>query len=119
MKPTFLYIAVAFFLVACSERSDVEETVRARLKDPASAQFKDFVVSDSSNFACIVWNARNSMGGYGDWDIAELKRENSQWQITKMRGSVENCTAEGLKSKESTAQFWEDIKDVNKSNQPS
>ena len=118
MKKLLIALPMLLALVACGENAKIESAVRENLKDPASAQFKDVVISASGNFACKVWNSKNSMGGYGDWDIAELKKIASGWVVTKMQGSQQHCTADHFKSRDDTRKFYEDIRDINKFNQP-
>lgn len=60
----------------------VKEVVKAQLKDPESAQFKAVVISDSGEQACALWNAKNSMGGYGDWQVAWLHNKDSKWNVS-------------------------------------
>ena len=45
-----------------------QEAVRERLKDPESAIFRDvYFVNRVAPVACGWFNAKNSFGGYGDW----------------------------------------------------
>lgn len=46
------------------ERSPVERSVRARLKDPDSASFSEVIDRHPSRSFCGFVNARNSFGGY-------------------------------------------------------
>lgn len=118
IKKSFLVIPAILILMGCSDKTKIEDAVRSHLKDPSSAQFDGLVKSDSGNFACTIWNAKNSMGGYSDWKIAELSKVGSDWNVTKIQGSENNCLSEGFKLKDRQAKMYEDIKDFNKSNQP-
>jgi len=118
MKKIILYVSLTMVLVACGDRSKIETAVRENLKDPKSAQFKDSILSSTGNFSCSIWNAKNSMGGYGDWSFAELKKNNSEWVVMKMQGEQDNCTADALEQKEKTLNISELMKDINRSNQP-
>lgn len=44
--------------------SEVQNTVRAGLKDPESARFSDVRISADGKYACGEVNAKNAMGGY-------------------------------------------------------
>ena len=43
---------------------DWQAQVLKRLKDPGSAQFRNVVVSDVTNWVCGEVNSKNSLGGY-------------------------------------------------------
>jgi hypothetical protein len=92
------FILLALMLAACGEDSQMQDLVRARLKDPDSAKFKDVVTSKDGKRACIEWNAKNSMGGYGDWQITELKKDSDKWTISEFKGYASNCGDQGFKS---------------------
>lgn len=99
MKKLFVLIPIVLMLAACGEESKIKEVVRSNLKDPESAQFKDAVVSADGKRACIVWNAKNSMGGYGDWKAASLnmgdgltKETAWGWHIEELAASPESCS---------------------------
>lgn len=98
MRKLLVLFPIAFFLASCGDSSKIKDVVRQNLKDPGSAQFKDTIFSADNKRACIVWNAKNSMGGYGDWDVAELKKENSEWTVKDMKGSEQNCSETGFKA---------------------
>ena len=85
-------------LVACGSGSEIKDAVRQHLKDPASVQFKETVISESGHRACVVWNAKNSMGGYGNWDIAVLKKDGSSWVVIDMEGEASQCTESGFRN---------------------
>jgi hypothetical protein len=63
-------LLLSFSAVAAGKQnSPIEEAKKAIkeiLKDPASAQFKDVRVIDGN--VCGKYNAKNSYGGYGEWD---------------------------------------------------
>jgi hypothetical protein len=98
MRKLLALFPVVFTIAACGDSSKIKDVVRQNLKDPESAQFKETIFSEDNKRACIVWNAKNSMGGYGDWDIAELKKENSEWAVKDMKGSEKNCSDTGFKA---------------------
>ncbi len=98
MRELLILLPIAFFLASCGDSSRIKDLVRQNLKDPGSAQFKDTIFSADKKRACIIWNAKNSMGGYGDWDVAELKMENSGWAVKNMEGSEQNCSETGFRA---------------------
>lgn len=112
MKKVLLVAPVVLAIVGCGQSSKMENAIKDRLRDPASAQFKQVVISDFGNFACVEWNAKNGMGGYGDWSIAELKKVDSDWVVTEMEGKAYRCTPEELKSKERHALTMKCIADI-------
>jgi hypothetical protein len=91
-----LLLLVAITATACGETQNIQGAVRERLKDPASANFKETVVSKDGKRACIVWNAKNSFGGYGEWKVAELKMADGRWVVEEMDGSQSVCTDVGF-----------------------
>ena len=93
-----MILLLPILVAACGQGGQIEKAVREKLKDPDSAKFKDLVVSDNGERACVVWNAKNSMGGYGEWDVAELQKVNSSWKVNDMRGKESNCTSVGFKA---------------------
>jgi hypothetical protein len=64
MKKFLICLPLAITLLGCGEESKIRDLVRENLKDPDSAQFKDFIISNNDSVACITWNAKNSKGGY-------------------------------------------------------
>lgn len=57
-------IAMILLLSGCGHRADVEDQVRAVLKDPDSAKFGTISMDDSGKVACGLVNSKNSFGGY-------------------------------------------------------
>jgi len=96
-------LLIPLLLTACGQSSQIENAVRNRLKDPDSVKFKDVVISEKGDRACIVWNAKNSLGGYGSWEVAELQKNASDWTIVDMDGSELNCTPSGFKALDAIA----------------
>ncbi len=101
MKKIFAILCM-FALVGCGEDSKLREAVRARLKDPDSANFKDAVVSSNGLRSCIPWNAKNEMGGYSGWKVAELKKKNLEWEATFMDGNGSGCTEDDFRRSDVT-----------------
>lgn len=103
-------------LVACGEQSKIEDAVKQQLKDPGSATFKDLVISSDEHEACILWNAKNSLGGYGDWAVARLTNENSQWVVFNMQLSDQQirdyCTDQQMESNAHLRKTMEDFRNL-------
>lgn len=95
-----LAICCCMFLAACGEESQMQNLVRAQLRDPDSAKFKDVVTSKDGRRACIQWNAKNSMGGYGDWQVSQLLKDGANWTIVELKGSDTDCNEVGFKSQD-------------------
>ena len=96
-KKCIIFFSLFLFLAGCGEGSKIEKVISQRLKDPNSVQFKDMFVSSDGKRACITWNAKNSMGGYGEWDVAVLNKANSEWEVETMEGgSSDQCTQNSL-----------------------
>ncbi len=102
MLKKIVLISSVLVLAACGENSKIEDAVRQQLKDPGSAQFKEATISASGLRACVVWNAKNSMGGYGDWSVAELTKAESGWNAHEMKGREGNCTEVGFRAVEAS-----------------
>ena len=77
--------------------SEIKELVRSNLKDPESAQFKEAVVCADEMRASILWNAKNSMGGYGDWEAAEFVKIYDEWKVVKLNGGPNYCDGFSLR----------------------
>jgi hypothetical protein len=98
MKLLLVLVPIVLTLAACGDGSKIKEAVRQSLKDSGSAKFGDTIISSDAKRACILWNAKNSFGGYSDWSFAELKNIESKWKIIKMEGSQLNCSETAFKA---------------------
>ncbi len=105
-----LGLAPVFLLVSCGEQSGMEDAIRNQLKDPASAKFKEPVISRDGRYACIAWNAKNSLGGYGDWQYTGLKKGNSSWIVSEIQKVPDYCTSEYFALRDENRKLFEDIK---------
>lgn len=112
MKYAWLVTLAVLFLSGCSEQSSVEKAIKHHLKDPSSAEFRDFVVSDGNQYACINWNAKNSFGGYTGWEVAFLKKVDGVWTVDSMKHSP--CSLENLNSYENIDKTMEQITGIPK-----
>lgn len=67
---------------SCSSQiRTAKDDVRAELRDPASADFRNVHAGDVSGLVCGEVNARNGMGGYGGFQQFTWTEEGGvQWQ---------------------------------------
>lgn len=94
-------------LIDGGDEGQIKELVEERLKDPSSVKFGDFVMSSDGKRACIIWNAKNSFGGYGGWEVAEArKRYSGEWMIEDMDGLKHQCTEKGFTTKDAEETAW-------------
>lgn len=73
-----LTIATGYAGAAVKSRSAVDAAqaaVRDILKDPASARFKNIKINSVGD-VCGQYNAKNSMGGYGDFEYFRYEIKN-------------------------------------------
>jgi len=97
MKRVALGVSLSVVLAGCGDSSAIKDAVKNRLNDPGSAIFKEEVISKSGEIACIPWNAKNRMGGYGEWQYALVaKGEKSSWVPEDMEALSSACTREGI-----------------------
>ncbi len=101
---TFIFLSL---LTACGGNSDVENAIKARLRDPDSAKFQKVLVSKDQTRACAIWNAKNSFGGYGDWEIWRLKKIDGRWKEFNRKGDPEYCTVEYFKLRDELLRSYE------------
>lgn len=93
-------VAATLALAGCFGPSEEEKTqalvqaaIRARLKDPASAQFGAITVV-APNRACQTVNARNGFGGYTGDKQAFVMKLDGNWHALKIEEvSHSNCVA--------------------------
>ena len=112
MKQFLIMVPLALMLVACSDplesgddsssldssdESKIKDIIRDDLNDPKSAQFKNYLLSKDGRLACIVWNAKNEMGGYDDWKTTLLNKVNSEWILISRTDIPMFCTERSFK----------------------
>ena len=96
-------LMVSALIGGCSgtsgDESAIKTAVKRNLKDPDSAKFEQMSLSEDKKRACIVWNAKNSMGGYGEWQIAKLEKSDAEWKVTALEGGQSyECVESGFKA---------------------
>lgn len=93
------YVPLLVALTAgCGQQGAVEDAIKEQLKDPGSAKFRTVLISKREDRACAIWNAKNSMGGYGEWTVTELEKGYSGWTVTAMEGRGDRCTEAAFKT---------------------
>lgn len=98
MKKGLFALVVCLGVAACGDGGKIEQAVRENLNDPDSAQFRDLVMSEDGRMACVGWNAKNMMGGYGQWKFARLEEVDSVWTVDEMEIPESECTQAALKA---------------------
>ena len=98
MRKMIFGILMLIFLIGCGDSSEIKSIIKNELNDPDSAKFKEIVFSKNGEIACISWNARNQVGGYGEWKYTLLfKGNNSFWGVFDDRkANSDTCTKEGI-----------------------
>jgi hypothetical protein len=110
VKKILITIPLIIAISGCSEESEIKDVIRANLKDPKSAQFKDYIESSDDITACITWNAKNGMGGYGEWEMAELKKSENGWEIVSLNTNPNLCSKEAFSARKKISSAQEDAK---------
>lgn len=99
MKIEWVILTVIVGVAGCDSPaldSPIMKAVRAELKDPDSAKFKDELVVRTR--ACISVNAKNSYGGYTGATIAHLRNLGvDNWVVETING--EPCYSHVLEEK--------------------
>jgi hypothetical protein len=79
---------------AAKPKSPIEEAkiaVRGILKDPASAQFKNLKINSTGD-VCGQFNAKNSFGGYGEFEYFRYEVKNkllTNSEVSRLEGEIE------------------------------
>lgn len=98
MKKGLFALVACLGVAACGDGGKIEQAVRENLNDPDSAQFRDLVMSEDGRMACVGWNAKNMMGGYGQWKFARLEEVDSVWTVDEMEIPESECSQAALKA---------------------
>lgn len=98
MRKIIFGLLMIFFLVGCGDQLKIKSIIKNKLNDPDSVKFKEIIFSKNDEIACISWNARNQVGGYGEWKYTLLfKGNDSSWEIFDDReANSDICTKEGI-----------------------
>lgn len=99
MREVFLFVIVILLVSSCSsenselnEISAMQKSLKLRLKDPESAIFNASTINADRSRGCIVWNAKNSFGGYSEWSLSSLRKSSGRWQLDKLEAEKKYCT---------------------------
>jgi hypothetical protein len=103
MNKYLIFISMVLILAGCGDDDGpkIKSAIKAKLRDPSSAQFKDMVLSKNKIYACITFNAKNGAGAYASWSIAELRKKDLQWEVTNLDAKAANCTLDKLNERTS------------------
>ncbi len=63
-----------------TEKSKIQEAIRASLKDPESAKFGEWGLINEKS-ACMTVNAKNGFGGYTGDQEAYLHKTQNKWKF--------------------------------------
>ena len=87
-----IFIFLLIFLFGCGSKVDIENVIKLNLNDPDSVKFKQVLVSKDATRACTIWNAKNGLGGYGNWKITELRKTKGAWEVSDNEMDPDLCT---------------------------
>lgn len=91
-------IILCAFIVACGS-NEFESEIKRNLKDPNSAQFRSQTINDDLGLACVEWNAKNTLGGYGAWTVALFQKKEGKWVALDIEASRQfNCDESYLRT---------------------
>lgn len=113
LKTRFFILATTTIVAACGNSSDIENTIKAKIKYPDSAKFQRILVNESKTRACAIWNAKNDVGIYGDWEVTSLKKASGQWQIADLKLDPKRCTEEFFKLHDEFLRLSEKVSRMN------
>jgi len=99
INPILLTLLMLLVLPGCSDSSKLEGLIAGQLNDPDSARFKEVVYGPSEKRACLPWNAKNRLGGYGGWEYAYFYKFR-EWELQEVQGEPKYCSFMGLNLKE-------------------
>jgi hypothetical protein len=89
-----LMVLASLGLTAChSEKADIEKAVKEALKDSESAKFGDTYINKETGHACVIVNAKNSMGGYVGDHVMFLEKTHEGWQVDRSADEEQSGTA--------------------------
>ncbi len=78
-----LIVMLASALTGCgnSDVAAIKAAVKDRLIDPDSVKFGKTRIGEGDVEACIEYNAKNRMGGYGGQKVAHATKSPDGWKI--------------------------------------
>lgn len=87
----------ASVLAGCgdSDVSAIKEAVKERLIDPDSVKFGSTRIGEAGVEACIEYNAKNRMGGYGGQKVAYASKSPDGWKVRDMDKHPDFCPISG------------------------
>jgi len=102
MKKYLTPFLISILVSACSDENSIKDAITNTLIDPDSVQFKEISISSQNKSSCVIWNAKNAMGGYSDWNRTIFMKYSGKWVITD---KVAACSKAGLDRLDKTEDF--------------
>lgn len=92
-----LIVMLASALAGCgnSDVSAIKAAVKERLIDPDSVKFGNTRIGEAGVEACIEYNAKNRMGGYGGQKVAYASKSPDGWKVRDMDKHPDFCPISG------------------------
>jgi len=112
---TTLWLGLRIYKPALFEKAEVavvrevEEQVRARLKDPESARFSGVWIGPDAKYACGDVNAKNAMGGYAGSTAFMLQRATGHLEFMPAEASATASYQEQLDAIDKKLKFVKDV----------
>lgn len=96
MKVTCV-LMLASALAGCgnSDVTAIKAAVKERLIDPDSVKFGSTRIGGAGVEACIEYNAKNRMGGYGGQKVAYASKSQEGWKVRDMDKHPDFCPISG------------------------
>jgi len=95
-----------------AEAAAIKEELKQYMKDPESATFKSVTMNANKDRGCIVWNAKNSFGGYGEWNISSMQNAAGRWKVDDIEAEGEQCTQRYFDAVDEYNQLRKKLQDV-------
>jgi len=114
IAPKLLIAASCVALLSgCSDpSSELGELIKPRLKDPDSLKITQTTSNSESTRACVLWNAKNSFGGYGQPSVTSFKKSSTGWAIAKWEADVEKCSQAYFDALDAYYEYIAEFKDI-------
>ena len=108
-----LIMLFAVGLTACDEnKSEIEALIIPNLKDPESFRVDSLTFNQSKTVACLFWNAKNAMGGYGNPTMTSFVNGNGKWRIKAREEKTNLCTPNFLEVRDEYRALTGELQDM-------
>jgi len=109
----FMLFVGSQILISCgSVEGEFTNLLKSRLKGPSSLMISKVTVNSKQTYACAVWNAKNSYGGYGEGSITSFKKESRSWAIREFSADVKLCQLSYFNAIDEHYRLYEELKDL-------